>query len=176
MDESVTETLHRATDLASKGTKYTTNVWDITRNARNLSSFSTEIETVTDEVLPYCGLPLQVSTLKETCGYQETLWEMLKSTPGEQIAKAKCEEEDGLTVVAIATIAVLCAECGLYPPFLVEMKNIASLLWDWSECDVDTEDDSDASTDDVYDDNVDRYRRGAEAALKEDKSSHHGRN
>ncbi|KAM3524616.1 hypothetical protein MY4038_007674 [Beauveria bassiana] len=101
---------------------------------------------------------------------------MLKSTPGEQIAKAKCEEGDGLTGVAIATIAVLCAECGLYPPFLVEMKNIASLLWDWSECDADTEDDSDASTDDVYDDNVDRYRRGAEATLKEDKSSHDGRN
>lgn len=130
MDESVTETLHRATDLASKGAKYTTELWDITRNARNLSSFSTEIKTVTDEVLPYCGLPLQVSTLKETCGYQETLWEMLKSTPGEQIAKAKCEEEDGLTVVAIATIAVLCAKCGLYPPILVEIKNIVSLLWD----------------------------------------------
>ncbi|KAK8142433.1 hypothetical protein G3M48_008765 [Beauveria asiatica] len=74
------------------------------------------------------------------------------------------------------TIAVLCAKCGFYHPILVEIKNILSLLRDWSECDADTEDDSDASTDDVYDDNVDRYRRGAEATLKEDKSSHHGRN
>ncbi|KAM3549607.1 hypothetical protein ARSEF4850_008765 [Beauveria asiatica] len=128
---------------------------------------------------------------------------MLKSTPGEQIAKAKCEEEDGLTVVAIATIAVLCAKCGLYPPMLVEIKNIVSLLWDCklaaalkmfyspdesrrrtlvpdstagSECDADTEDDSDASTDEVYDDNVDRYRHGADATLKEDKNSRDGRN
>ena len=199
MDESLTETLHRATDLASKGTNGPIKLWDITQNARDLSSFSTEIKTATAELLPYVGLALPISTLKETDIYEDTLWNMLQHTPGEIVAMEKRDEKDGLTVVAIATIAVLCANCGLYPPDHVESKNIASLLWDCkmaavlkkyypsdkprnrtvvpdstagSECDADTEDESNASTDDVYEHNVGRHRRGAGTTWRKDNTSH----
>lgn len=199
MDESLTGTLHRATNLASKGTNGPITLWGITRNASDLVSFSTEIKPATAELLPYVGLALPISTLKETDEYEDTLWNMLQHTPGEIVAKEKRDEKDGLTVVAIATIAVLCANCGLYPADHVELKNIASLLWDCklaaalkmfyipdkprkrtvvpdstagSECDGDTEDNSDASTDDVYQDNVDRYCRDADATGQKDNTSH----
>ncbi|TQV90213.1 hypothetical protein IF1G_11105 [Cordyceps javanica] len=189
MDESLTDTLHRASDLAAKDTESIAKLWNIARNATDFCSFSTEIATATRGLLPSIWPRLQISTLKETGEYEDTLRVMLEKTPGEQIASAKCDEKDGLTIVAIATIAVLCAHCGLYPPCHVELKNIASLLWDcrlaaalkvlWnsdeprkmtvvpgstagSECDTDAEDGSNASTDDVYEDNMDRYRRGTD--------------